>query len=112
MDYGVVSRLSAYARTLSVAYATQSTHMHTYGGAAQLEVGVPHDECVLALGFELHPVEPCSPRSVRMLRRLCPARPTLAVTIQGPILCVFTPNQVHSEGCAQVPRARGLGPGA
>ena len=32
--------------------------------------GLPHGECFLALGFELQPVEPCSPHSMRMLWRL------------------------------------------
>ena len=43
--------------------------MHTYGGAVQLEVSLPHGECFLVLGFELQPVEVCFPHN-RMLRRL------------------------------------------
>ena len=40
------------------------THLRTCGGAAQLVVGSPHGECLLALGFELQPEELCSPQCV------------------------------------------------
>ena len=48
---------------LEVQQAVQATHIHTYDGAAQLEVGIPHSACFLALSFELQ-TRNCVPLTV------------------------------------------------
>ena len=98
----LMSRLFAYAGKHPVCCTRHTAHTYTSGRAAMVPDCVPghisqhlpvatyggmtiklggrspHGECFLALGFELQPVELCSPHCCE-LQRLCSAHPNRAL---------------------------------
>ena len=58
----IKQRVLQFSKPFVCIYLCYIAHNHTH---APLEVSIPHGECFLAIGFELQPVELCSPHCVK-----------------------------------------------